>query len=103
MLLVVCLIDPLEGVHEPDIVSHIWYGTNGDEGAYMWSKVGVMYRIKLIRKKGTCKTELARKSIPPTSLSSHETVSKLMKKEAAHSVALTAMIWGRTISGCDHL
>ncbi len=58
----------------------------------MWSKVGVMYRIKLIRKKGTCKTEFARKSNPPTNVSSHVTESKSMKKANAHSVALTANI-----------
>ncbi len=51
-----------------------------------------MYRIKLIRNKGTCRTEFARKSMPPTSLSSHDTESKSTKKEPAHSVALTAMI-----------
>jgi len=60
--------------------------------SHIWSKVGVMYRIKLIRKKGTCRTEFARKSNPPTSLSSQVTESKLMKKANAHSVALTASI-----------
>ena len=58
----------------------------------MWSKVGVMYRIKLMRKNGTCKTEFARKSIPPTSLSSHVTPSKSMKKPRAHSDTLTVII-----------
>ncbi len=61
----------------------------------MWSKVGVIYRIKLIRKNGTCRTEFARKSIPPTNLSSHVTLSKLMKKPRAHSDTLTVIICGR--------
>lgn len=61
-------------------------------GSHIWSRVGVMYRIKLMRKKGTCKTEFATKSIPPTSLSSQVTVSKLIMKEKVHSVTLTAMI-----------
>ncbi len=60
--------------------------------SHIWSRVGVMYRIKLIRKKGTCRTEFARKSNPPTNLSSHVTESKLMKKANAHNVALTANI-----------
>ena len=52
-----------------------------------------MYRIKLMRKKGTWRTEFAMKSIPPTSLSSQVTPSKLMKRESDHSVALTAIIY----------
>ena len=59
----------------------------------MWSKVGVMYRIKLMRKNGTCRTEFARKSMPPTNLSSHVTLSKLMKKPRAHSDILTVIIY----------
>ena len=59
----------------------------------MWSKVGVMYRIKLIRKNGTCRTEFARKSMPPTNLSSHVTLSKLIKKLRAHSDILTVIIY----------
>ena len=58
----------------------------------MRSKVGVIYRIKLMRKNGTCRTELARKSIPPTNLSSHVTLSKLTKKPRAHSETLTVII-----------
>ena len=58
----------------------------------MWSKVGVIYRIKLMRKNGTCKTEFARKSMPPTNLSSHVTPSKSMKKLNAHSDSLTVTI-----------
>lgn len=51
-----------------------------------------MYRIRLMRKNGSCRTEFARKSIPSTSVSSQDTESKLTKKEAVHSVTLTAMI-----------
>lgn len=58
----------------------------------MRSNVGVIYRIKLMRKNGTCRTEFARKSIPPTNLSSHVTLSKLMKKPSAHSDTLTVII-----------
>jgi len=54
-----------------------------------------MYRIKLIRKNGTCKTELARKSIPPTSLSSQVMESKSKKSENDHNVALIHIICGR--------
>lgn len=45
-----------------------------------------------MRKNGTCRTEFARKSIPPTNLSSHVTLSKLMKKPRAHSDTLTVII-----------
>ena len=58
----------------------------------MWSKVGVIYRIKLMRKNGTCKTEFARKSMPPTNLSSHVRPSKSMKKPSAHSDTLIVTI-----------
>ena len=59
----------------------------------MRSKVGVIYRIKLMRKNGICKTEFARKSIPPTNVSSHVTPSKSMKKPKAHSETLTVIIY----------
>ena len=58
----------------------------------MRSKVGVIYRIKLMRKNGTCRTEFARKSIPSTSLSSHVTLSKLMKNPRTHSETLIVII-----------
>lgn len=48
--------------------------------------------MRLIRKKGTWRTELAMKSSPPTSLSSHVIESKSTRKEQAHSIALTAII-----------
>lgn len=63
----------------------------------MRSKVGVIYRIKLIRKNGTCRTEFARKSIPPTNLSSHVTLSKSMKKPSAHNDTLTVIIYRRSL------
>ena len=59
----------------------------------MWSSVGVMYLIRLMRKNGTCKTWFARKSSPLTSASSQVTASKSTIYESTHSVTLTAMIY----------
>lgn len=91
MFCVVCLVDPLQRVHEPALISAKLTGALKCS-PHMRSKVGVMYRIKLMRKNGTCRTEFARKSIPPTNLSSHVTLSKLIKKLRAHSDTLTVMI-----------
>ena len=49
--------------------------------------------MRLIRKNGTWRTELAMKSSPPTSLSSHVIESKSTRKEQAHRVDLTAIIY----------
>ena len=60
--------------------------------ANMWSRVGVIYLIRLMRKNGTCKTSLPMKSRPFTSLSSHVTASKLTKKDRHHNVTFTEII-----------
>ena len=61
-----------------------------------------MYRMRLIKKNGAPKTELARKSSPPTSLSSQVTESKSTKKAENHSVALTAMIYIRELAAAEN-
>ena len=48
--------------------------------------------MRLIRKNGTWRTELAIKSSPPTRLSSHDTESKSTKNERDHRVVLVASI-----------
>lgn len=60
---------------------------------HIWSSVGVMYRIRLIKKNGTCNTEFAMKSRPPTILSSQVTESKFMKFARVHNEALAATIY----------
>ena len=65
----------------------------------MWSNVGVMYRIKLIRKNGTCRTEFATKSSPLAIVSSHVTVSKLIVKERSHRVSLARTILEGDVNG----
>lgn len=55
-----------------------------------------------MRKKGICSTEFARKSIPPTSLSSQVMPSKSMKKERAHREILTVIICQRGASQNDN-
>lgn len=88
------LVDPLKGVHEPIRVSlknQIRIG--GMKKAYISSRVGVIYRIKLMRKKGTCRTEFAIKSNPPTSLSSQVADSKSMTNESIHSRTFVPTIY----------
>ena len=68
----------------------------------MWSKVGVIYRIRLIRKNGICNTEFARKSNPPTTLSSQVTESKFMKLESVHNEALAAIIYTQRSISISH-
>ena len=54
-----------------------------------------MYRIRLIRKNGTCSTEFAKKSSPPMTLSSQVIESKSTKFESVHNEALAATIYVR--------
>jgi hypothetical protein len=61
-------------------------------GAYISSNVGVTYLIKVIRRKGTCSTELLMKFKPPITLSSHIALSRSTTREALPTKIFMMMI-----------
>jgi hypothetical protein len=58
----------------------------------MSSNVGVMYLRRVMSRKGTCRTDLFKKSRPLRRLSSHVASSKLTTHELNQIKTLTAMI-----------
>lgn len=59
----------------------------------IWSSVGVMYRMSVIRKKGTWRTECSRKCRPSTTASSQWAWFMSMRKEKIHSRPLIPTIY----------
>lgn len=64
VLLDICSINPMNGLHEAMHTSVMRMEIGERSGSYISSSVGVKWPVRVIRRKGTCKTDFDKKAKP---------------------------------------